>query len=110
MSADDGYLIRELTDGKFALQHINMSADTIPAAFDGVNASFYETLEAAVRDYARIDNGEYRSEYGLRVELKESKKDDGCTRDCDPDDGRMYEPDRKHFLDCAVWKRVLNKL
>lgn len=69
MSADDGWLLRKNTKGKFVLQHYFASADHLPDV-DSEHALQYDTLEEAMADYEKRESQSmYHSEYGLTVKL-----------------------------------------
>lgn len=77
MSSDDGYLLRQNKEGKYVLQHYFMSADEYPP-IEGAQASqIYDTLEDAVYNYQKQDSDDFRSEYGLTVNVWPPKTERG---------------------------------
>lgn len=66
MSADDGWVIRKNEAGKYVLQHYFASDEELPS-IDSSRSNHFDTLEEACRQYAKYDNTEYPSEYGLRI-------------------------------------------
>lgn len=78
MSADNGFIIRETDDGKYALQAYFASADTLPEIEKATE--IFDTLEEAARAYAKIEDtmnefGGY-IEYGLSIRLKKRPAED----------------------------------
>jgi len=68
-----GYIIQVNNQGKYVLQMYSASADQLPSP-DAAAAEDFETLEAAVRRYARLDQGDFALEYGLHVNLSNEKE------------------------------------
>lgn len=73
MSQDDGYILRENSDGKYVLQHYFASVEYPP--IDSETALRFDNMEDAVRKYHELEDTAYPSEYGLTVQVnpKESK-------------------------------------
>lgn len=69
MSADNGFIIRKSSDGKFALQEYCASADEYPDV-DGA-AWVFDRLEDAIIYYEELEETSiFPSEYGLTVRIK----------------------------------------
>ena len=71
MSADNGLIIRINKAGKYVLQQYFASADDYPDLEGAKDDEVYDTLEEAVLAAAEFD-----TEYGLKIDLKKSKKED----------------------------------
>jgi hypothetical protein len=66
MSADNGYIIRKTKDGKYALQMYFASADSYPPVEDARPEEIFDSVEAAVAAYDKMeDEHGFVSEYGL---------------------------------------------
>lgn len=70
MSADNGWVIRRNSKGKYVLQMYFASDDEFPDVNEDEDKG-YDTLEEAVRAYAEQEDSTYPSEYGLRVLIAE---------------------------------------
>lgn len=82
MSMDNGHVVRKTKDGKFVLQMYFASAAGFPEIPDeGITR--YDTLEAAVREYARRE--ELAAEHGYPLD------EYGLTFDIDASDGRKLD-------------------
>lgn len=69
MSADNGYVIRENSEGEYVLQMYSGSADDFPP-IDAQGAIRCRSLEEAVLVYAQMEKDDYFiSEYGLTFRL-----------------------------------------
>jgi hypothetical protein len=73
MSSDNGYVLRQDSQGKYVLQMYYASADSFPEV-NGNRAMRFDTLEEAIFRYQELEqNSDYPSEYGLSVQLKREK-------------------------------------
>lgn len=70
MSADDGWLLRKDKNEKFVLQHYFASADTLPD-INSEHAMRFDTIDEAMIKLDEKESGDYPSEYGLTVNIKE---------------------------------------
>lgn len=68
MSADNGYLIRENSQGKFVFQMYFQSDDEYPS-IDDDRALTFDTLQEAVDYYGRHMHDECVSEHGLKIDI-----------------------------------------
>lgn len=67
MSADNGFVIRKDTRGKFVLQEYSASADNYPP-INSPRAEKFETLQDAALRYSEISQKPgYIIEYGLQI-------------------------------------------
>lgn len=76
MSADNGYVIRINEEGKYVLQMYFMSAGYPPV--DDSNGRAFDTLDAAVEEYERLDTEAFEygyalTEYGLDILAPDDK-------------------------------------
>lgn len=69
MSADNGYIIRKNSRGKYVLQMYFASNNDYPSVDDPKNPGV-DTLEEAVLKYEEIERTDsYASEYGLSIDV-----------------------------------------
>lgn len=76
MSADNGYIIRKNTSGKFCLQMYFDSSDAYPSVEECPDTMQFDTLDAAADRYEDMCEeaeayGYPLSEYGLTINVKD---------------------------------------